>query len=275
MIDQIKVIILSIIEFFTKLFWLSRKKYNWVEDKPDPRDYIYVPMRFDIPSKVDLRKFSSSIEDQGIIGSCTGHAISSAIELVNKKNNNDFEISRLFIYYQERVFTDSVNQDSGAYIRDGIKAVATYGAPLEDFWPYDVTKFTVKPSDEAYADAAKRKVTKYEKCISIDSVKGALANGYPVIIGFYVYSSFEDGDVAKTGIMTYPDTATEVKKGGHAVLLVGYDDNFNSTEKGYFIVKNSWGTYWGDRGYFYMPYEVIADTNMSSDFWLISKVTNP
>ena len=99
--------------------------------------------------------------------------------------------------------------------------------------------------------------------------------GNPVVIGFDVYASFESQQTANTGIMTYPNKATEQYLGGHAVCLVGYYDNFRNTGHGYFIARNSWGTGWGDNGYFYMPYQVIQDTTMSSDFWLISAVRNP
>ena len=76
-------------------------------------------------------------------------------------------------------------------------------------------------------------------------------------------------DVAKTGIMIMPQPGDSVE-GGHAVMCVGYDD-----KKQLFIVRNSWGTSWGDKGYFYMPYQVIQNTNMSSDFWVIKSVNNP
>jgi C1A family cysteine protease len=55
----------------------------------------------------------------------------------------------------------------------------------------------------------------------------------------------------------------------HAVLLVGYNKNNNT-----FIARNSWGKYWGDRGYFYMPFQVIQNTSMSSDFWVIKSISN-
>jgi len=88
-------------------------------------------------------------------------------------------------------------------------------------------------------------------------------------MGFYVYDSFMSKNVSKTGIMPYPNTKREKLLGGHAVLLVGY----NKTKK-VFIVRNSWGTNWGDNGYFYMPFDVV-NPNMSSDYWIIKSVNNP
>ena len=244
-------------------------KYHWKPDRPDKRDYIYSTTNPVTPDKVDLRPYCTPIENQGNLGSCTGQAIAGAIELLNKRNKKQNDVSRLFIYYHERLLEGTVNYDSGAYIRDGIKATYKYGAPLEKLWPYDIRKFRNKPSQPAMIDGAKRKVTRYERIVDHDGCIDALTNGYPVIVGFLVYSSFELSNLYKTGIMPYPDTSKEKLLGGHAVLLVGYDKKNNM-----YIARNSWGTGWGDKGYFYMPFSVIQDSNMSFDFWVINSVNN-
>jgi len=220
----------------------------------------------------DLRNYDSPIQDQGNLGSCTGNAIAGQIDLIDRKNGKQLQVSRLFIYYQERLIEGTIYYDSGAYIRDGIKACYTYGAPLESLWPYNINKWATRPSTTAYTDALKRKVTGYQRCTNYTNVKAALAAGNPVTIGFYVYSSFEGSITTNTGMMPYPNVNTEQFLGGHAVCVVGYNDNLNG---GRFICRNSWGTNWGDRGYFYMPYQVIQNISMSSDFWLISNVNNP
>lgn len=250
----------------------NNAKYHWAKDPFDIRDKPYQLAKITLPNKVDLRQYASAIEDQGNLGSCTGNAIAGAIEIIDRKNNKQLEISRLFIYYQERLLEGTVYYDSGAYIRDGIKACYTYGAPLESIWPYNLSKWATRPTVAAYNDALKRKVTGYAKCANFAAVKNALAAGTPVIVGFLVYSSFETNAVATTGMMPYPNTRTEQLLGGHAVCIVGYDDTLNG---GRFICRNSWGTGWGDRGHFYMPYQVIQTASMSSDFWTISGVRNP
>lgn len=244
-------------------------KYHWTRDKIDKRDYLYAPTVAKTSNYVDLRPYCSPIEDQGRLGSCTGNAIAGAIELLMKRNNNFTDISRLFIYYYERLLENTVNYDSGAYIRDGIKACYTYGAATENLWPYDISKFRNRPSIDAVNDASKRKVKLYERVTDFNGVINAIDNGYPVTIGFDVYSSFDSPTVARTGIMPYPNTKKEKLLGGHAVLIVGYNKN-NDT----FIVRNSWGKYWGDNGYFYMPFQVIQNTSMSSDFWVIKSISN-
>jgi len=243
-------------------------KYHWVRDRPDSRDHLFTAAPTTIPASIDLRTYASPIEDQGQLGSCTGQAIAGAIELIDKKAGKRLDVSRLFVYYEERVLMGTVNYDSGAYIRDGIKVCYTKGAPLESLWPYTIKKWATKPPTAAYTDALKRKVTGYQRCANFTAVKNAVALGNPVIVGFDVYASFET--IGANGIMPYPNTATEQLLGGHAVTIVGYND---STQR--FICRNSWGTRWGDKGYFYMPYQVIQNTSMSDDFWVISAVKNP
>jgi len=259
-------------------------KYRWLPDPPDSRDHLYqLNTALTLAPRVDLRQYCSPIEDQGNIGSCTGNAIAGQIELIDRKGGKQLDVSRLFIYYEERVLEGSVRYDAGAYIRDGIKVTYNKGAPLESLWPYATNKFATKPPTAAYTDALKRKVTGYQRCADFNAVKNALAAGNPVTIGFNVYDSFEGawGNIphgqAGSGMMPFPNTVTEQLLGGHAVCIVGYDDTMPVTGKanGRFIVRNSWGTGWGDNGYFYMPYDVIKTTSMSSDFWLISAVRNP
>ena len=245
-------------------------KYHWVPDKLDKRDHPYLLTGASQSSVVDLRPYCSSIENQGNLGSCTGQAIAGAIELLHKRASRTLDVSRLFIYYYERSMISTVNYDSGAYIRDGIKVCYTYGAPVESLWPYNINKFRTLPPSTAMQDAAKRKVTSYQRVADFNGVIDAVASGYPVVVGFTVYSSFESNSVARTGVMPYPNTSTERVLGGHAVLIVGYNKNRNV-----FIVRNSWGSGWGEGGYFYMPFQVIQNTSMSSDFWIIKSLANP
>ena len=242
---------------------------QWRQDKPDNRDYKYSLTTPTTPNTIDLRPYCSPIENQGNLGSCTGQAIAGAIELLNKRNGKHKDISRLFIYYYERLLLGTVNYDSGAYIRDGIKATNHYGASLESHWPYNIKKFRQEPIKEAKEDALNRKVTRYERIEDFNGCIDALSNGYPVIIGFHVYTSFMSTTVARTGNMPYPNTRRERLLGGHAVLLVGYNKS-----KKVLIARNSWGTNWGDKGYFYMPFDIISPS-MSDDYWIIKSVNNP
>src|SRR5690349_5986657 len=138
---------------------MSVGHYGWVPDLPDHRDLTYAaPAAFltALPTSVDLRPGCPDVYDQGQLGSCTANSIGGAFQFEQiKQKVKDFVPSRLFIYYNERVIENTVNSDSGAQIRDGIKVVAKQGAPPETDWPYDINKFAQKPPQSAFADAAK------------------------------------------------------------------------------------------------------------------------
>jgi C1A family cysteine protease len=185
---------------------------------------------------------------------------------MKEKLPNVFTPSRLFIYYNERALEGSVDSDAGAQIRDGIKVVASEGNCPETLWPYDPTKFTEKPSPQCYTDALQHKAMLYQRLpCNINSVKACLASGYPVVFGITLFDSFESDEVTKTGIVPMPQV-NEPCLGGHAVMIVGYDD---STHR--LLVRNSWGTDWGMAGYFTLPY-LYLDPSLADDLWTIKAV---
>ena len=248
-------------------------RYGWVRDLPDQRDHLYAtPSEFllKLPPSADLRPQCPTVYDQGQLGSCTANAIAAALEFdqIKEKQANVFVPSRLFIYYNERAMEGTVNEDSGGQIRDGIKSVAQQGVCPETLWPYDITKFAVKPPQQCYQQALKFKAVQYQRLSQIlNQLKGCLASGYPFVFGFSVYESFESPQVAQTGHAPMP-APTEKSIGGHAVMAVGYDDSQN-----WFIVRNSWGVGWGMEGYFTLPYAYLLEQNLASDFWTIRVVS--
>jgi len=134
---------------------MSIGHYGWAPDLPDHRDFTYsAPAQFlmALPTTVDLRPQCPPVYDQGQLGSCTGNSIAGSIQFEQMKQNlKSFVPSRLFIYYNERVLEHTVNSDSGAQIRDGMKVVAKLGAPPETDWPYDIAKFAEKPPANAFS----------------------------------------------------------------------------------------------------------------------------
>ena len=249
-----------------------RMQYGWLPDLPDYRDHRYAAPRkvlAKLPRKVDLRAHCPPVLDQGELGACTAHAIANAhrYDQIRQKARNAFLPSRLFIYYNERVMERTVGEDAGAMIRDGIKSIAKQGACPENLWSYDIRKFTRKPPAKAYREAERHQAISYQRVErSLTQMKGCLAAGTPFVFGFSVYESFESPRVARTGNMPMPGRG-ERSLGGHAVLAVGYDD-----AKQVFTVMNSWSERWGDKGYFYMPYAYLADTNLADDLWAITIV---
>lgn len=252
----------------------TTKHYGWLRDIPDHRDHLYaapVAQLAALPPSIDLRNQCPPVYDQGQLGSCTGNGIAAVMqfERMKQKLTPDFIPSRLFIYYNERVIEHTVNSDSGAMIRDGIKSVAVQGDCPETEWPYDITKFTNKPTSKCYQDALKYKAVQYQRLVqNLNQMKGCLASGYPFVFGFTVYESFESQQVAQTGIVPMPGTSEQLM-GGHCVVAVGYDDAQQR-----FIVRNSWGASWGIQGYCLMPYAYLTDPNLASDFWTIRLIAH-
>lgn len=260
-------------------------KYGCVPDTPDPRDRprLVTPEELaNLPAKVDLSTEPSMppVYDQQQIGSCTANGIAAAYEYdLRRQGLADFMPSRLFIYYNERAMEGTVGSDSGAQIRDGIKSIAQQGIVPETEWPYDGDpansdgswpaghRAAVAPPAALYAEATGDEATQYARVTQqADQVKAVLAAGDPVVVGFTVYSSFESEQVAQTGEAPMPGP-DEQPVGGHCVVVVGYDD---ATQR--FKCRNSWGTGWGQAGYFTLPYAYLADGSLASDFWTVKQV---
>jgi C1A family cysteine protease len=258
--------------------------YGWMPDLPDQRDYLYAaPLQKLglLPPRVDMRSQCPPVYSQGGIGSCTANAIAGAIEFdLLKQELAGFIPSRLFIYYNERVMEHSVASDNGAQLRDGVKSVNQLGVCPESQWPYVATpanpktnvwpagaKPAQKPPAACYQEALNHQVLSYQRVNrDLAQMKGCLAAGYPFVFGFTVYESFESAAVKRTGVLNMP-ASSEAVLGGHAVMVVGYD---NPSQR--FIVRNSWSANWGQKGYFTIPYKYLLTSSLARDFWTIRVV---
>jgi C1A family cysteine protease len=251
---------------------LKIQRYGWKRGLPDQRDMYYTPKMSLVqaaPPVIDLRPTCPPVYDQGDLGSCTANAIGGLAQfLMKKEGHKDFTPSRLFIYWNERAIEGSIMEDSGAIIRDGMKVVNQLGCPHESLWWYDTAKFRIKPNKKVYADGVSHTMRQYVKVDNTNlwAMKSVLAEGHPIVGGFTVYESFESQSVAQTGKVPMPGRSENIL-GGHAIMVVGYDDT-----KQVYIVRNSWGTRWGDKGYFYMPYSYFSNPNLADDFWTGSLV---
>lgn len=246
-----------------------RRGLGWHPQLPDARDYrLALPAHAKraIPPSVDWRSKCPSIRDQGQLGSCTAFGITGALEFQHMAQGlPDVQFSELFVYYLERRMEGTIRQDSGATIRDGMKCINLYGAALERAWPYNPSSFMRKPPKAAWAEALAYRTVKYSAVAQDETdLKAALASGLTIVFGFTVYTSFMSDAVAQTGIVPMPDLATEGVQGGHCVECVGYN-----TADGTYVCRNSWGTGWGQAGYFTMPASYVESPSLASDFWVI------
>jgi C1A family cysteine protease len=237
------------------------QKFGWKGPEPkDPRDLKYRVVKGVPPKTCDLRTYCSPVEDQGDLGSCTANAGVALDEYLMKKDKKPFyDMSRLHLYWWTRFIEGTTGEDSGAYIRDTVKSLQKYGVCKESTWPYIISKFTQKPSTAANDEAMLYQIIRYESvpqtlvalktCLGIDK--------RPAIFGFDVPESFLY--VGKSG--TWTPKKNESIVGGHAQVLVGY----TATR---FILRNSWGTSWGNKGYCTVPYSFIL-SNACTDFWCV------
>lgn len=241
--------------------------YGWMPDRPDQRDRLYAAIAAPpkkLPASVDLRPLCSPVENQGQLGSCTANALVGNLEFLEKKAGRTVtDLSRLFVYYNERVMEGTVSEDAGAMIRDGVKSLVKQGVCPEKQWPYNIAKFAKKPSAACFKAALGHQVISYHRIQSLTEMRSCLAEGYPFVFGFTVYESFESTTVARNGQLNLPKK-TEKNLGGHAIMAVGYNE---ATKR--FTIRNSWGTDWGVKGYFTMPYDYAANNNLADDFWTL------
>lgn len=268
---------------------------GWLPQLPDIRDYTpdhpeiaallaKTPLfqTTTLPNTVDLRQWCSPIENQGNIGSCTAHTAVALMEYFERKTYGRYvDASRLFVYKTTRKLMHRTG-DVGGYLRVAMRALVMFGAPPEEFYPYDVAKYDEEPPAFCYALAANYKAIKYfrldplgtTKANVLNQIKTYAAAGMPSMFGFSIYQSAYS---ATGGKIPFPTTGDSLV-GGHAVNVVGYDDAYQITNSagvttiGAFLIRNSWGTSWGISGYGWLPYDYVLK-GLATDFWAVQSAT--
>jgi C1A family cysteine protease len=274
----------------------GRRGLGWLPDFPDIRDYTRdtdpieallggktsVPalLEGEPPTSVDLREWCSPVEDQGGIGSCTAQAGAGMLEYFERKAyGKHLDASRLFLYKVTRSLGGLVG-DSGAHLRTTMGAMTLFGVPPEEFWPYtdSETEFDLEPPAFCYSFAQNYQALTYyrldppnvESAPLLASIKAHLASQLPAIFGFAVYGSIVEA--SESGRIPFPVAGDRVE-GGHAVMAVGYDDdiaipNRKGESRGGVLIRNSWGSRWGEYGYGWLPYDYVL-SGLATDWWVM------
>jgi C1A family cysteine protease len=215
--------------------------------------------------RVDLRPWCSPVEDQGQIGSCTANAVVGALEYFERKTRGEHvDASRFFLYKVTRRYLGWDGRgDTGAFVRSTIKALRLFGVTPERYWPYDERQFDVEPQAFHYSLAQNFKALEYFRVSeNVEHLKSVLRAGLPFAFGFTCFSSIDEPEVARTGIIPYPRLRDSVV-GGHAVLALGYTDS-------HVLFRNSWGAGWGDRGYGFLPWTYFDQSHpLATDCWVL------
>lgn len=222
-----------------------------------------------LPATASVKDLVQEVYDQGQEGSCTANAFCAAYRMLEP--DKEFNPSRQYVYYKERWLEDQKNKaavtDSGADVKDAVSWVCQNGICSDNLWPYNPQEVNVDPPENCDLEAEKHKLGGSQSINlgDLNSIKGCLNDGSPVLIAIGVYSSFESEYTATTGVVPLPNPINyndpndpnDSFVGGHEMLIVGYDDNINS-----FTVLNSWGPSWGHNGYCFIPYAYITNPNL-------------
>lgn len=274
---------------------IARK--GWIPDYPDHRDYTVdtngvrpllervgiadIAAVQELPENIDLRQWCSPIEDQGQLGSCSAHAAIALVEFFERKTfGTHLDAARLFLYKVTRNLAGTQG-DCGASLRDTMKALVLFGVPPEEHWAYAPDDFNLEPEAFQYAFAQNYQAEVYYRLDATQTapeellhcIQVHLVYEIPLAFGFTTYASM---DVASNGHIPFPE-GNESATGAHAVAAVGYDDRVEithptseETTTGALLIRNSWGTDWGEEGYGWMPYDYVLQ-GLTSDWWALLK----
>ncbi len=247
------------------------------DDLGEPLENDYIP-HTPKHREIDLRGSFTPIKNQGQQGSCLAHAVTSLFEYMLKSNqDSNPDLSEAFLYYNAREKDGAQNSDSGSRIDYAMQSLVEYGICTESMCKYDPAVYSVKPSEEAYKDAESRKVKEALNVDrKIDAIRSAVEDGFPVGISVRLTDTFGSGD---RGFVQMPsvDEIKEMqspehegkKHSSHAMVICGYSDRYK-----FFIVRNSWGTSFGDSGYCYMPYSYFENDVLFVRAYIIKEISS-
>lgn len=259
---------------------VNNRKYRLLPAKKEELlEETYTPKETKT-SSVDLTAEFRPIQNQGAQGSCVAFSLTSVFEYAVKLNTKEtLDLSEAFLYYNSRMIDQGEGfdptLDEGTTFTSAIRSLSEFGLAEESFCKYDQNVCHVKPSDEAYENA---KVRKLIKALNVDrtvsAVKSAVAEGYPVVASFTLCPSFNP---SSNGLISMPDqaeldalengTQEKTMHNRHGMVIVGYDDKLRS-----FLVRNSWGADWGNKGYCYIPYEYIEHEHLFNFACIITEI---
>lgn len=256
---------------------MSKFALGLKRDEPDPLDYKMedrycggLPIK--LPSSYSIKDRCPPVWNQQAENSCTGHSGACARSVI--ENDNTLELSRAFLYFQERVLTGDTNADDGSSMRCIMDALKKYGICLNSEMPYKAGDYKTPPTEQNYKNAEKYKIKSYLRInTGVEGIKQWLyLKKQGVCFGIAVYDSMQSENVAKNGILPLSVDGESIG-GYHALYITGWKNNpsfgLNENEpRGYFEVRNSWGSQWGQDGYFLMPYEYL-EQDIAFDFWVI------
>ncbi|CAF1039390.1 unnamed protein product [Adineta ricciae] len=244
-------------------------------NEPDFQSTFDYQKKQELPSYVDLKIFMTPVEDQGKIGSCVGNAFAAAYEyLIKRTANRHVDVSRLFIYYNSR-YIDGLDsgdmEDNGTHITSAIEALKKWGCCTEDTYLYNEKNKNKEPPQNCYDEGQNYRIKKFVQIkVDLNEMKACLADSYPFVFGLQLFESFAQArdQYGRVPMPTLFPRNKDKVIGHHAMLAVGYND-----DQKHFIVKNSWGQDFGDKGYVYIPYDYLSNPDYCRELHAIHVVS--
>jgi hypothetical protein len=202
------------------------------------------------------------IENQGPVGSCQGHSISSGCEWVYILASGDtsLQLSRAYGYYESQRIDGLLGSDRGSTIQAGVKLAMDRGIPPEELWPYQnrYSPKPPKPLDELYEAASKYRIAKSTRLSSYEAIRTFLGSGQGMVHLGISWGSSVDRAVV---------TSYSGGSGGHAIGLYALSDRKDSDGRPYAWMMNSWGSGWGNSGW--AEWSPDAITQMLQHRWSV------
>ncbi|MEM9992122.1 MAG: C1 family peptidase [Bacteroidota bacterium] len=217
-----------------------------------------------LPLKVDLTPYCPAIRHQGDIFSCVGWSVGYAVLTIERAIQNNWldkkyitenAYSALFVYNQIK----SKNCHTGAQITAALELLEHKGNCLARHFDFDPNDCETLPDSSVLQAAQVHTISHYIKLfeqkdandLKVRKVKQVLAHQKPVIIGMKVLRNFYE---LKNARFWWPNIGDQTFAGGHAMCVVGYDD-----EQKAFRLMNSWGKNWGNEGFIWVKYQHFAE----------------
>ncbi|MGE0760252.1 MAG: C1 family peptidase [Pirellulaceae bacterium] len=256
---------------------------GWYQSLQDFRDYtpacpraqellqqLSAPDGTSLPDSVDLREYFPGVQDQLRLNSSSVHAAVALVEYFRRRALGKMVgSSRLFLYHTARKLVRIVG-DQGVDLRSTFKAMQCFGVPPEEYWPYELEREPSVPDAFLYSFGKEYQAMMYVRLDirnssgsqTLNRVRAFLRAGFPVAFGFPVPSSL----TADCDIPYRP--AFDSIRGGQAAVCVGYDNRRLGATRGALLLRNSWGSQWGDGGHGWLPYRYVEE-QLATDFWTL------
>lgn len=230
--------------------------YNAKKSEEDDRDFIYedfIKIKLDqIPTIVDYRNDLLPVRNQGNQGTCYAQSAACMKEWQEYQDYKLYEYLSPQFFYNNRNYMNDDNTsndgDNGMTGRDVMKILKKVGICKENEYKYDDMNRNDNCTDISEwikVNALQHRIKSYARVTTINGLKDDLFYNGPCLIAFPVY-----GNESMNTPMWLKKSDYDISMGGHAMTVVGYDDM-----KKHFIIRNSWGSKWGDKGYCYYDYK--------------------